>query len=183
MSSPMTSPFSVGGAEVVELDCLARSDAGIVAVWNSASFTDIDGAEAWEDVLLDDEDIVRHTAAGCLVPINIGADGAWQILVRSATVRGSATLTEREAACVLVSSEPYLLVSVGTAIVSGYERIDHHPPRDLNGPPRQTTTQRSKKASDRSTRRHAGWPHHWQPGGPLLLAELSSGWPDAHGRD
>jgi hypothetical protein len=60
------------------------TDAGIHALWNPSRFTGITDYQTWEDALLDDDDITEHVRVGKLVPINIGGDGAFQFLVRSA---------------------------------------------------------------------------------------------------
>jgi hypothetical protein len=121
-----------------ELSCLAYTDAGIVAVWSPANFATISDYDSWEAALLEDDDIIEHIARGNLVPICIGADGAWRLIVRWAAGTHRAELTNRERMYLVVSSEPYLFVSDGLATVSGYEKIDnnpgHHLPR-LHIPP------------------------------------------------
>ncbi|HEY7222817.1 MAG TPA: hypothetical protein VH561_04275 [Micromonosporaceae bacterium] len=117
---------------MVKMDCLASTDAGVIAIWDPAAFTHIDGYEMRKTELLEDEDIVRHIDAGRLVPINIGGDGAWRIRIRLGDDHPTtAGISQREQRCVVVSSQPYPFVSTGTAIVSGYENIDHDPRPDL----------------------------------------------------
>jgi len=63
-----------------ESSVVARTGAGMVALWNPARFTAITSHETWEDALLDDQDIARHVRAGDLAPVNIGSDGAFAAL-------------------------------------------------------------------------------------------------------
>jgi hypothetical protein len=114
-----------------ELSCLAHTDAGIVAVWSPAGFAPISDYDSWEAALLDDDDIIEHIACGSLVPICIGADGAWRLIVRWAVPTHRAELTDRERRYVMVTSEPYLFVSDGVAVVCGYEKIDNDPGHEL----------------------------------------------------
>ena len=64
------------------------ADAGMHALGNPSRFTGITDYQAWEDALLDDDDITEHVRAGQLVPVNIGGDGAFQFLVRVSTAEG-----------------------------------------------------------------------------------------------
>jgi hypothetical protein len=114
-----------------ELSCLAYTDAGILAVWSPANFATISDYASWESALLEDDDIIEHIARGSLVPICIGADGAWRLIVRWAAPTHRAELTNRKRMYLVVSSEPYLFVSDGLATVSGYEKIDNNPAHDL----------------------------------------------------
>jgi hypothetical protein len=96
LTDPMIPPHPASDATMAEGECLASTDAGIVAIWDPAAFTHIDGYEAWEAALLEEEDIGRHINAGHLVPISIGGDGAWQILVRMGTANIRAVLSDRK---------------------------------------------------------------------------------------
>jgi hypothetical protein len=121
----MTGTDNVAGAL---LD--AGTDAGMFALWNPARFAAIDSYEAWEDALLEDEDIARHIRAGDLVPVNIGADGAFGFAVRTGPSE-TTTLTSRERRYLGVSSQPYLYRSAGTACLSGIEHIWADPGPDI----------------------------------------------------
>lgn len=65
-----------------ESSVVARTGAGMFALWNPARFTAITSYETWEDALLDDQDIAPYIRAGDLAPVNIGSDGAFAFLVR-----------------------------------------------------------------------------------------------------
>ncbi|MFF7183500.1 hypothetical protein [Streptomyces sp. NPDC008121] len=103
-------------------------DAGMLVLWDPQRFEAVVDDDTWEDELLDDEDIVRHIQAGALVPLNVGGDGAFGVLVRSGTAAAPARLTEREAAHQLVASQPYLFVSRGRALVGGVEDVSGDAP-------------------------------------------------------
>ncbi|MEU1229360.1 hypothetical protein [Streptomyces sp. NPDC005828] len=99
------------------------TDAGTVVLWDPHRFEAVVDHDTWEDELLEDEDIVRHVRAGALVPLNVGGDGAFGVLVRSGTVAVPVGLTDREAAHQLAASQPYLFVSRGRALVGGVEDV------------------------------------------------------------
>ncbi|MFD5323494.1 hypothetical protein [Streptomyces sp. NPDC127092] len=106
-----------------EVPVTVVTDAGMLVLWDSQRFEAVIDDDTWEDELLEDEDIVRHIQAGALVPLNVGGDGAFGVLVRSGTAAAPAGLTERETAHQLVASQPYLFVSRGRALVSGIEHV------------------------------------------------------------
>jgi len=106
----------------VEASGLTWTDAGMCALWDPASFTGIVDYDTWDAAFGEDEQIEAHICTGAFVPINIEADGAFQVLVR---VGESATLIEREARYLVVTSKPYLFVSTGEARVCGIERVGH----------------------------------------------------------
>ncbi|MEU5192142.1 hypothetical protein AB0G83_34140 [Streptomyces klenkii] len=99
------------------------TDAGMLVLWDPQRFEAVVDYDTWEDELLEEGDIVRHIQAGALVPLNVGGDGAFGVLVRSGTVAAPAGLTERETAHQLVASQPYLFVSRGRAFVGGVEDV------------------------------------------------------------
>ncbi|MFD4320731.1 hypothetical protein [Streptomyces sp. NPDC058548] len=99
------------------------TDAGMLVLWDPERFEAVVDDDSWEDELLEEEDIVRHIQAGALVPLNLGGDGAFGVLVRSGTAAAPAGLTERETAHQLVASQPYLFVSRGRALVGGIEDV------------------------------------------------------------
>ena len=108
---------------ITETTLLAATDAGMHVLWNPARFTGITDYPTWETALLDDDDITQRVQAGELVPINIRSDGAFQFLVRVGTAGQAPVLTSRERQYQLVSSQPYLYLSDGTACLSGIEHI------------------------------------------------------------
>ncbi|WP_411112114.1 hypothetical protein [Streptomyces sp. c-19] len=99
------------------------TDAGMLVLWDPQGFEAVVDDETWEDELLEVEDIAPHVQAGSLVPLNVGGDGAFSVLVRVGTAAAPAALTERETAQQLVASQPYLFVSRGRALVSGIEDV------------------------------------------------------------
>jgi hypothetical protein len=115
-----------GTGGVAEISLTARTDAGMLALWNPARFSAITSYQAWEHALLNDQDITRHIQAGDLAPINIGGDGAFAFLVR-ADPPGPVVLTRREQRYLLAFSQPYLYQSAGAACLSGIEDISAAP--------------------------------------------------------
>jgi hypothetical protein len=107
----------------MEITGVMATDAGMGALWAAECFGGIVDYDTWESELLDDEDIVRHIASGALVPLNIGGDGAFQVLARVGEVSAPAQLTERERRYSVVTSEPYLLITTGNAVISGLEHV------------------------------------------------------------
>jgi hypothetical protein len=108
---------------ITETTLVTATDAGMHALWNPARFTAITDYETWEDALLKDDDITQRVRAGELVPINIGGDGAFQVLVRVGAASQAPALTGREREYLLVSSRPYRYLSGGTARLTGIEHI------------------------------------------------------------
>ncbi|MER6494257.1 hypothetical protein [Streptomyces griseorubiginosus] len=99
------------------------TDAGMLALWDPESFTDVVDHDTWDLRLGADEDVRRHVRAGSLVPINIRSDGAFAVLVRIGGPDRPAELTERERAHGLVSSDTYLFCSSGRMWLSGIEAV------------------------------------------------------------
>jgi hypothetical protein len=108
--------------DVTETSLVARTDAGMLALWNPARFSAIADYQTWENALLEDADIARHIRVGGLVPVNIGGDGAFGLQVRIGP-SGTLALTGREEQYLLASSQPYLYLSGGVACLSGIEGI------------------------------------------------------------
>lgn len=98
-------------------------DAGLGGLWSPAAFAGVVDYDTWEAELLEDADIARHITAGAFVPVNIGSDGAFQVLARVGTASAAADLTARERRYLVVSSEPYLFVADGDAMISGLEHV------------------------------------------------------------
>jgi len=115
-----------GTGGIVETSAAARTDAGMLALWNPARFAHITSYPAWECALLDEHDIARHVQAGDLVPVNIGADGAFGFTVRAGP-SGAVALTGREHQHLRASSQRYLYRSAGVACLSGIEDISADP--------------------------------------------------------
>ncbi len=106
-----------------EAAATVATDAGMLVLWDPKRFEAVVDYDTWEAELLEDEDVVLHIQAGALVPLNVGGDGAFGVVVRSGTADAPARLTERETAHQLVASQPYLFVSRGRALVGGIEDI------------------------------------------------------------
>jgi hypothetical protein len=112
---------------VTETSLAAATDSGMHGLWKPSRFTGITSYQAWEDALLEDDDITRHIQAGALVPISIGGDGAFQFLIRTGTAGQPPSLTSREKQHLLFSSQPYLYLSDGSAFLTGIEHISAAP--------------------------------------------------------
>lgn len=104
----------------IEIRAVVGSESGMLAIWDAEPFAGIVDYDSWEEELCLDDDIQRHVKAGNLVPINIGSDGAFQVLVRYGM---DPVLTDREIEHLVVSSDPYLLVSSGAVYLSGVEHV------------------------------------------------------------
>jgi hypothetical protein len=104
----------------IDIKAVVATTSSMLALWDAEAFADVVDYDTWEPELCLDEDIHRHVKAGDLVPININVNGAFQVLVRFGT---APELTEREAEHLLVTSEPYLLVSSGAVRLSGVEHV------------------------------------------------------------
>ena len=100
------------------------TDAGMLALWDIAWFSDIVDYDTWELRVLDPEEMTRHIDAGAMVPIGVGSQGGgWSALVRVGTAEEPAELTGREARYEHASAGPYLLISTGEVRFSGIEAI------------------------------------------------------------
>ncbi|MDX8052669.1 hypothetical protein SK571_25065 [Lentzea sp. BCCO 10_0798] len=62
--------------------------------------------------------------SGAFVPVNIGSDGAFQVVARVGSASTAASLPPRERQHVLVSSEPYLLINPEEH--TGHHRTEVH---------------------------------------------------------
>ena len=107
-----------------------RTDAGLCALWQTGYFTGAGDVDDWDDWVSDDELLVQAVSAGALVPVGVGADGVFEVLIRWNF--SGAGLTERERRCLLISSEPYLLISSGVVYIGGLEEAGGLPGRDAN---------------------------------------------------
>jgi len=103
------------------------TSAGMFALWSPEPFAGIHDYDTWEDELLEDDDIERHIRAAALVPINIRSDGAFGFVLRAGIIAQPATLTDREARYLTVSSQPYRLQCQDRACISGIEHIEAQP--------------------------------------------------------
>lgn len=104
---------------------------GLHCLWDHAPFAGVTDYDSWARELLDDADIGRHVAAGHLVPLNIGSDGAMEVEVRAGTAEAPAGLTDREEKYLIVRSAPYRLVVTGPVGVSGLEHVAVPPARGV----------------------------------------------------
>lgn len=98
--------------------------AGLFGVWRPSAFDHVNELDQWEDEVADDTALERHISAGAFVPINIGGNGAFQVAVRGVEAPGG--MSERERSHVLVTSEPYLLVSDGVLELGGLEAVGNY---------------------------------------------------------
>ncbi|MDQ0762388.1 hypothetical protein [Streptomyces canus] len=103
------------------------TDAGMLALWDPQSFTDIVDHDTWDLQLGEDEGVERHIRTGSLVPVNIRSDGAFGVLVRVGGLDRPVQLTERESRYRLVSSEAYLFCSSGQVWLGGIEAVGAEP--------------------------------------------------------
>lgn len=106
-----------------EVRAVLPTDAGMWLLWQTEAFSDVHDYDTWSSELEDDSDIARHIEQGDCVPINIGQDMAAAFVVRVPDPGAISELTEREAAYLVVSSQPYLFVSRGTAALTGIEGV------------------------------------------------------------
>lgn len=100
-----------------ESSFVVTTDAGMCALWQPEHFSRVDDLDSWEVQVADDAALMRHAQAGAFVPLNVGGDGSFQVVVRQGG------LTDRESRFRLVSSDPYLLVSKGTVHLGGLENV------------------------------------------------------------
>ena len=103
------------------------TDAGMLVVWQPEAFASVVDYDSWEEELLEDDDLERHIRAGHLVPVDIGADGGYGVVARAGAADAPARLSGPEARYALVTSEPYLLVATGRALLSGLEHVGADP--------------------------------------------------------
>jgi hypothetical protein len=101
-----------------EVAQVVTTDAGMAALWQPEHFAQVTGLSVWEREVAEPAALRGHIAAGALVPLNVGGDGTFQIVVR----RGGG-LTDRERRYVLVSSPPYQLVSRGAVALGGLQDV------------------------------------------------------------
>lgn len=100
------------------------TSAGLFGVWRASTFDHIDELDQWEDEVAEDSALERQISVGAFVPINIGGNGAFQVAVRG--VEDPGNLSERERSYLLVSSDPYLLVSDGVLELGGLEAVGNY---------------------------------------------------------
>lgn len=105
-----------------EFSAVASTSAGMCALWQPEHFWDVVDVDDWDDKVGEDESLLAAMAEGAFVPLNVGGDGAFQVLVRYPEESGGG-LTAREARYRLVSSDEYLFVSRGLAVVGGLEAV------------------------------------------------------------
>jgi hypothetical protein len=98
--------------------------AGMFGIWQPERFDAVTSLDEWEDQVADETALSACVAEGAFVPINIVADGAFQVAVRDG--RGINDLSEREQRVRLISSDPYLLISRGRVLLGGIEAVGHY---------------------------------------------------------
>jgi hypothetical protein len=118
----------LGAADVTSTEWavsqLVYTGAGMFGLWQPERFDAVASLDEWEDQVADDTALSAHILEGAFVPINILADGAFQIAVRGG--RGANDLSERERRVRLVSSDAYLLVSKGRVLLGGIEAVGRY---------------------------------------------------------
>uniref|UniRef100_A0AAU2UYX9 Uncharacterized protein n=1 Tax=Streptomyces sp. NBC_00003 TaxID=2903608 RepID=A0AAU2UYX9_9ACTN len=106
-----------------EIEAVVRTDAGLCGLWQAVE----PGAPAWygeDGGDVDDTELAGWIEAGVFVPLNVGGDGTFGVTVRVVDASAEAGgLSEREARHRLVSSDRYLLVSQGNAVLGGLEEV------------------------------------------------------------
>ncbi|WP_134715054.1 hypothetical protein [Saccharomonospora xinjiangensis] len=100
------------------------TSAGLFGVWCASAFNHVNELSQWESEIADDSALERQISDGSFVPINVGGDGSFQFVVRGTEAPGS--LSERERSYLLISSEPYLLVSDGLLELGGLEAVGNY---------------------------------------------------------
>ncbi|WHT15646.1 hypothetical protein N8J89_21110 [Crossiella sp. CA-258035] len=108
---------------VAELSRVASTESGMLAIFAPEEFAGVRDQVSWAAELGSAEKIRERIVAGGLVPVNIGGDGAWQVVLRA----DGTGLTEREDRYLMLSSEPYLLVCHGIAHIGGIEEVCAEP--------------------------------------------------------
>ncbi|GAA3014510.1 hypothetical protein [Actinokineospora diospyrosa] len=96
---------------------VASTGAGMCGLWQPERFEGVVDLDAWEDVVSDVDVLERHIREGAFVPLNVGGDGSFQVVVREGA------RSAREERYTIVSSDPYLLVSRGTLSLGGLENV------------------------------------------------------------
>jgi hypothetical protein len=96
---------------------VARTGSGLCALWQPEHFAAVTDLDTFQDEVAEDDRLVAHIRAGALVPLNVGGDGSFQVVVRDGGPTG------RESRYRLASSQPYLLVSRGQVALGGLEDV------------------------------------------------------------
>lgn len=91
---------------------------GMWALWNFASYNDIDSYEKWEPLFCEDEDIEKQIAKKSFVPLYVHENNT-----RAFTVKINGELNEREQKYAFMKSDKYLFHCSGKAVISGIENI------------------------------------------------------------
>jgi hypothetical protein len=112
--------------ELSELDIsqVIATAAGMCSIWQPDAFALVTDLDSWEHEVAEESALIRHIRAGEFAPINVGGDGAFRITVRGS--KHDPTMSEREAAYLETSSEPYLLISRGTLELGGLESVGYY---------------------------------------------------------
>lgn len=94
--------------------------AGMWSLWDFKQYNNINSYEEWENLFLNDKDIVKQIELSKFVPIYLHTDGSYLFEVKI-----NEKLTERENKYVVKKSQKYLLKSDGEVILSGIEFISN----------------------------------------------------------
>lgn len=91
---------------------------GMWMLWDYEEYKNIDSYDQWENIFLEDEDIIKQIDKEKVVPINIHCDGCFQFRVKI-----NEELNDREKQYIVNKSDEYLLDTSGCIILSGLENI------------------------------------------------------------
>lgn len=167
-----------------ETSGFVRSDAGMLALWDVAWFSDITDADTWELRVIDPEEMTGHVQSGALVPVGVGDQGGgWSVLVRIGTLDAPADLTGREAQYDFASAGPYLFVSTGSVRFSGVEAIGADVLDRSLAPPLPSgrymvRVHRLDWAAEPDSRKDSGEPMPHALPDFVVLIDPEQGWPD-----
>jgi hypothetical protein len=93
----------------------------MLGIWRTSTFGHMTDQDQWRADVADDHALAAQIAAGAFVPINVGGNGTFRVLVRGADSPGR--FVKRERTYLLASSEPYLLISDGALELGGIECV------------------------------------------------------------
>ncbi|GIJ00647.1 hypothetical protein Slu03_30240 [Sediminihabitans luteus] len=100
---------------------VARTDAGMFALWQAGAFASEADAKLWEEDFNEPGALEASIREGILVPINLGIDGAFKFVVR--VCDDIASLSERERKFAAFQSDPYRVLSKGELRLGAIDSI------------------------------------------------------------
>ena len=105
----------------MKFDC--HTDSGMLCIWDYDSFKHIHDYNSWEEELCEEKDLENKVRLANFVPLNLLADGAFQVEVRL----DKPNFSSREQEYLLVPAQPYRIVTNGVLYVSGLEHVEGDP--------------------------------------------------------